>query len=290
MRRANRHILLIYHPAVIFLYFCGAIALTMMTYHPLYVVLSFVAASAYNIYLKGYKSYLRSFRYALLVVILVTAFNALFNGLGETELFSLKETRITLEALVFGLCSGGMLVSILLWFSNYQVVMTTDRFLCLFGKWLPSISMMICMILRLVPEMVYRAGLIREARHIVPRKESRRARTIEGVRMASILMGWSMENSLEASDSMQARGYGAKRRTSFQNYTMGMRDWLVLSVLIPLFAWDLSATIQYTGAYLFYPYLGSLGVGWIVPSLHALLLFFPLLLEGVEQISWLRLR
>ena len=59
---------------------------------------------------------------------------------------------LTLESILYGLAAGIMLVSVLNWFSCYQVVMTSDKFIYLFGKVIPAMSLIFSMVLRFVPK------------------------------------------------------------------------------------------------------------------------------------------
>ena len=291
MNRELRHIFYIYHPAVIFSYFCGVLLFCMMTFQPFYVLLSFSGASAYYLYLKGSRCYLKSLRYYLAVLIVVTLLNALFNGLGETRLFSIGQNiTITLEALIYGGCAGGMLVSIFLWFSCYQLLMTTDRFLCLFGRLAPNLSMVISMIFRLVPTLVARGHVIQDTQRALCPEENRSVSVHQATRITSVLMGWSMENSLQTADSMRARGYGTKNRTSFHLYRMGLRDWLSLALLALLFGLNCYCILHYANHYLFYPYAALPVAPAYCYVLYAVLLFYPLILQGGEELSWLRSR
>ena len=95
----KQHVFYNVHPAVIFLYFCGAIGFAMSTMHPLYVSLSFGMALLYGWYLKGWRSMCRSLGYGLAVIVIVAAANAFFNGLGLTVLFHVGDHPITAEAL-----------------------------------------------------------------------------------------------------------------------------------------------------------------------------------------------
>ena len=48
----------------------------------------------------------------------------------------------------------------------------------------------------------------------------------------SILISWSLEASIETSDSMEARGYGLPGRTSFHLFKLSRTDKLLLGVIL----------------------------------------------------------
>ncbi len=66
-------------------------------------------------------------------------------------LFYLKTGPVTLEAIVYGLVLASMLFISILWFSCYNKVMTTDKFVYLFGRVIPALSLVLSMVFRFVP-------------------------------------------------------------------------------------------------------------------------------------------
>ena len=48
----------------------------------------------------------------------------------------------------------------------------------------------------------------------------------------SILVTWAFENSIETANTMKARGYGLKNRTTFHLYKFELRDTILLTTLI----------------------------------------------------------
>lgn len=270
-----------YHPAINLLYFLAVIVFTFMSMQPMCVTLSFVAASVYCVFLKGWRKYMKTARFLLLLVPVVVLANMFFSGLGQTVLFSIAGNAFTLEAGVYGFTSGLMLASVLVWFMCYEEVMTTDRFLFLFAKLLPALSLVISMIFKLLPDLVTRGRMITNVQTALLGGVSCSAseRRHQGIRMASVLMSVSMEGSIETSDSMRARGYGAADRTSYATYGWKVHDTLALVVLLVLIA--VCAVLVYvaTAQFTFYPALSVLNVLWWGYVPYLLLLFFPLLLE-----------
>ena len=98
----------------------------------------------YYIYLKGKKAF-KTALWLMIPVFLISALvNPLFNHEGVTLLFYFRTGNpLTLESIVYGLASGVMLVSVLNWFSCYQVIMTSDKFIYLFGKLIPAMSLIL---------------------------------------------------------------------------------------------------------------------------------------------------
>ena len=72
----------------------------------------------------------------------------------------------TKEAFFYGMALAAMVITVFLWFLH-NVVMTSDKFIYLFGSLLPSVSLLFIMILRLIPGYQKRIRQIQEARSSV---------------------------------------------------------------------------------------------------------------------------
>ena len=93
--------------------------------------------------------------------LLIACINPAFNHYGVTELFRLKTGPVTLEAIVYGLVLAFVLYISVLWFSSFHEIMTTDRFVYLFGKLSPDISLVLSMAMRFVPRFTKQLKKIR---------------------------------------------------------------------------------------------------------------------------------
>ncbi len=142
-----------YHPIVNLLYFCFVIGFSMFLMHPVCLVASLFCAVYYHIYLNGRKSAGLLIKFALPILLLTAIVNPAFNHRGTIILCYLPTGNpLTLESILYGIAAGVMLVSVLLWFSSYTAVMRSDKFVYLFGKMIPALSLMISMVLRFVPK------------------------------------------------------------------------------------------------------------------------------------------
>lgn len=286
-----RHIFTIYHPSVIFLYLAAALVCTMLTLQPAYLLISFIAGSIYAVYLSGARKYFSSLKFLLVMFIIIAVLNPLFNHRGLTVLFYLFDEPVTLEAFLYGLCAGLMLLNVFIWFSCYAALMTNDKFLYLFGKLLPTTALMVSMTLKLIPQTTYKARCIMDAQDGMDlRRERKKQHFKNGVRSASVLVGWSMEESIETADSMRARGYGAKKRTTFSIFKMGRHDVVSLVIICILAVLSIACIIFFGGKFMYYPYLKGLETNVWAYIPYCILLFYPLILEGREQLVWKKLQ
>ena len=190
-----------YHPLTNFLFFLGAIGFSMVIQHPAYLALSFAAGCCYCFALEGRKTG-RLLLGLIPLFLLVAAVNPLFNTRGETVLTVVFGRNYTLEALVYGMVVAGMLVNMLVWFRCYSAVLTSDKFICLFGRILPSLSLLLVMVLRLIPNLGRKARQISGARRSIGKglgaQSTRREKAADGIQILSALTGWALEGGIVA--------------------------------------------------------------------------------------------
>mgnify|MGYP000226524167 FL=1 len=137
------------HPAVSFLYFAAVLALTLVCFHPVMAALSLIGAVCFSAQLNGWRSVGLTSRFVLPMFLLIAIANPLFNHRGVTMLCMLFDQWFTLEAVCYGLVSAASLSAVIFWFTCYQAVMTSDKFLFLFGQIAPNTALLITMTLGL---------------------------------------------------------------------------------------------------------------------------------------------
>lgn len=237
------------HPVLNFFYFVVVLGFTMFVQHPVFLAISFLGAASYAVWLNGLAQTLKvNLLFTLPGLLLVALINPLFNHYGVTPLLYIESSGnwVTLEALVYGLVLGCVLFIAIGWFSCYNQVMTSDKFVYLFGRVIPALSLILSMALRLVPRFAAQLRVIRNGQKCVgmdvgnggPIKRIR-----HGLNILSILVTWALENAIETADSMKSRGYGLPGRTAFSIYRFGRRDrWIggSLLALLGVFAYGCS--------------------------------------------------
>ena len=116
-----------YHPLLNFLYFTLVLVFSMFFLHPVFLAISFGSALTYSTFLKGWHGLRNRLLILIPTTLLIALINPAFNHQGMTILFYLKSGNpITLESIAFGIASAVMFVSVFLWFSCYNMVMTSD--------------------------------------------------------------------------------------------------------------------------------------------------------------------
>ena len=144
---------------------------------------------------------------------------------------------VTLEAILYGLCSAASLVAVIVWFSCYNKVITSDKFLYLFAKFTPAAALLITMTVRMISKLKTHLQAIAKAQHAIGLDQNTGnvlQRVKKGMRILSILLNWSLEDGIETADSMKARGYGLKARSTFSLFKFDKRDGLTLGLIIIL--------------------------------------------------------
>ena len=284
-----------YNPLVGFVFFAGAIFLGMFFVHPVFLGAAAALSCAYYLSLKGKKG-LKLIGLLLCVFIAISLINPLFNTLGDTVLFTyFGGRRFTLEALYYGMATGAMFFCIMLWFASYNIVMTSDKFIYLFGALAPSISLILTMVLRLVPNFKRELVTITGARRGIGKDAGAgRKRGMENIApLLSAMASWALEGAVITSDSMRSRGYGLPGRTSFCIYRFGKRDAALLAALLGtisvviLCAAAGAAAVTYVPAVQI-PKMGVCSYTGIVG--YAAFLTIPFIMNVAEEIKWRILR
>ena len=108
------------------------------------------------------------------------------------------------------------------------------------------------------------------------------------IKEISILISWSLENSIETSDSMESRGYGLKGRTSYHRYILKKTDIIQMILIAGAFAYVLVPVLlrQFRAYYLPRVYIESVSV-WhvIVMVVYIVLAVFPVVFYKKSDIE-----
>jgi len=282
-----------FHPIVNFTYFAFVIGFSMFFLHPIYMLISIGGAFVYSIILNGKRGLKFNVVFMLPMLILVGCINPLFNHEGATILFYLKNGNpFTLESVIYGLISSTMLVTVIMWFSCYNKIMTSDKFIYLFGKIIPSLSLILSMVLRFVPEYKAKIITISNAQKCIGNDVTNGniiQKAKNGIKILSIMTTWALENGIETADSMKARGYGLKGRTAFSNYRMMTRDKIVFILIVSLGVFIIGCSTFDLTTVRYFPTIKFTGFGMInIVSYigYFILCFIPVFITTREEIRW----
>lgn len=241
------------HPVTSFLFFIFAFLLCLVSTNPIVLFVCILGGIIYAFKLKGKKILSFLLKFILPLIVLITVFNGIFSHYGVTILFVMRNgNNFTLEALVYGFMSSLKITGMFLWLNSFNEIITEDKIIFLFGRFSPRIALVISMVLRFI-------GLIgKQSSEIIKAEKgignSRGNLNFIGkikcvARRLSVLTSWTLEKGIDTSDSMIARGYGLKGRTSYNSYIFSLKDGIItffsVSGVVVLFTFSDKITASY---------------------------------------------
>jgi len=223
------------HPLVNFVYLAGVVVITIISNNPIMLLIAFIASLVYSVILCGIRGVQKNLFLVIPIVVFTLMIQPLFSHNGSTPLYYINNNAVTLESVLYGLTVSVLLISTIQWFACYNVLITSDKFLYIFGRMIPSLALIISMIFRMIPLLRHRFAEIDEAQVAMGKKTKgiglyNRAKLF--MKELSILIAWSLEASIDTSDSMEARGYGLKGRTSFHLFKWKKRDCVWIAAIL----------------------------------------------------------
>ena len=247
-----------YHPLVNFLYFTLVLVFSMVLRHPLAQGVSLLCACIYAVQAEGQRAVLFCLKWCLPVFLLTALFNPAFSHEGVTILLYLPTGNpLTLESILYGVSAGVLLVTVMVWFMNSSRVITSDKFIYLFGR------------------VISQGSLLRRMKLAVS--------------VLSIMITWALENAMDTADSMKGRGYGLPGRTAFSIYRLDDRDKSALAFLLLCAFCLVMGTAASAFSFRYYP---GIRAGARTPLalsfqlVYAALCAMPILLNAFEERKW----
>lgn len=282
-----------YHPLVNFLYFTLVLVFSMVLRHPLAQGVSLLCACIYAVQAEGQRAVLFCLKWCLPVFLLTALFNPAFSHEGVTILLYLPTGNpLTLESILYGVSAGVLLVTVMVWFMNSSRVITSDKFIYLFGRVIPALSLVLSMTLRFIPKFKSQLAAVVEAQRSIGRDISQGSllrRMKLAVSVLSIMITWALENAMDTADSMKGRGYGLPGRTAFSIYRLDDRDKSALAFLLLCAFCLVMGTAASAFSFRYYP---GIRAGARTPLalsfqlVYAALCAMPVLLNALEERKW----
>lgn len=282
-----------YHPTINFLYFALVLSCAMFLMHPVYLALSFATALAYSLHLRGRKAVRFSLAVVLPMMLIAAIVNPAFSHEGATILSYLPSGNpLTLESIAYGLAAAAMLASVILWFTCFNEVITSDKFVYLFGKVSPALSLVLSMTFRFVPKFTAQFKETLHAQRCIGRDISDGpllSRMRVGITVLSIMVTRSLEGSIDTADSMKSRGYGLPGRTAFSIYRFGNRDRKALAWIVFCGAYIFAGWTAGAMSFRYYPTLKA--AAWNAHAMstaivYAMLCLTPVILDIWQDKRW----
>ena len=261
--------------------------------HPLAQGISLACATAYAVQAEGKKAVLFTLKWCLPIMLLTAFMNPAFSHEGITILLYFPTGNpLTLESILYGLSSGLMIATVMLWFLNFNRVITSDKFIYLFGRIIPAMSLVLSMTLRFIPKFKAQMDSVVDAQRTIGRDISEGSlwhRTKIAITVLSIMVTWSLENAIETADSMKSRGYGLKGRTAFSIYRFDDRDKMALLYLGFCGFYLLSGMIVSAFGFRYFPSIRHIDLNCVTLSfqfVYLILCIMPVVLNYLEERKW----
>ena len=251
------------HAAVPAAYFAGTIVLVMLAAQPVLVAISLTGGLALSLALRGAAATTRGLAWQLPLLALVCLANPLFSASGSTVLLALGPVTVRAESLAYGATMGALMVAAVLWFECAAAVLTQDRLLALAGRRARAVPLVTSMAAQLVPQMLGRARTMQAVGDACTSAGARPGLRERLVRTSTMLLTWSLEDSLERADAMRARGWeSGLPRTVYRPDRLRARDAAALAGIALLLALCALCAWAACSQWRFYPQMPRLVAWW----------------------------
>ena len=280
-----------YHPFALLTYFVSVFLVAMFVENPILQLLSLSGAILYCTVLSKGKNNSKTIGFYAILFLVIAFSNPLFSHNGTTSLFFLNGNPVTLEALIYGAFLAVMLISVMLWFKAFSEIFTTDKFLYLFSKYIPKISLVLCMTLRFIPMLSRRLQKVNHAQKAMGlySSDSLISKLKSTARIFTSMISWALESAIDTSASMKARGYGTGKRSDFAIFKLSSKDIRLLAVTIALICITICGIALKAVEFSFYPSIAEINrspLAFAVYISFGILAFLPFIIELKEAVIW----
>ena len=284
------------HP-VTSLFFTGVVFLLSLVFtHPLFLLVLFVATGAVIIGAGHRQEWFTYLKFSLIMILMLALINVAFVHVGDTVLYAgarlpvIGEFNITLESLAYAGGMGLRLLVIISIFCLYTCAINPDKVLKLFSRWGNKSVLVITLATRLFPLMAQDYVRITEVQRCRGVKFSSgrwHERIKKTLPVFSVLLVSCLERSLQLAESMQARGYGSGRRSSYERELWRPRDFITMIVLSLGLLCGLWSLLQGWASYRYYPRLAAFQPEELT---MAAVIMFTMSFPAILNWGWLKCR
>lgn len=279
------------NPIVIFTYYIAVTVITMFSMNPIVIGISLLSSVlCYCLYAGGG---LRVHLFSILLFAVLAVINPLTVHNGMTVLFYLNSRPVTLEATLYGVSAAATVTATLYRLRSMTHDLTSDKLMYLFSRFSPKLALLLSMSLRYVSLFKRRWHTVQDSQRALGlyRDGNLIDAAVGRMRVLSILITWSLENGVITAQSMDARGYGSRRRTSFAIFRFCGGDLAALLLTLALAGGGVAAIVATDMTY--YPAIRAelftplSAVGY---AAYAILSVLPIIINTEEAIRWRSLR
>ena len=258
---------------------------------------------AFTVYLVNRTSIKRAIIISVVIGLPILIINPIVNGMGETVLLSLGDLpligniNITLEAMFFSLSLTLKLMTTVLAFSLFNLLVHPDKLLNLVSFFAPKSALVVGLSTRMIPSLLNQLreiGEIQRTRGVELDSKNLVQKIRSWYPFTKLIMFSSLENSYGIAEAIESKGFGFGKRTIFFNEKIKSRDILLYIdsalMLLVLGAGLFNGLLEYS----FFPRLDRLiksDMQLILILCVIVLVLFPLILAwGCSRWKYLRQR
>ena len=279
------------NPITVFFYYLCVIAVAMFAMNPILLAISLISAVlTYSLY---HENRLRDHLFAAVLFLILALINPLISHNGATVLFYLNSRPFTLEATLYGVHASAMIVASLYRLRAMSRELTGEKVMYIFGRFSPKTALLLSMSLRGVGLFKKRFREITDTQRALGLyRDNNLIDALRGrMRVLSILITWALENGVVTADSMDARGYGSRRRTSYAIFRFTISDLALILLTAALTALTIlgstAASFDYYPAITAHLNAPLSAAGYLG---CAILCTLPIIMNTKEAIRWRFLR
>ena len=218
------------NPRVVLIYFCYIIFIFMSCINPVLCPVHVIFSFLMGLCLRKDKI-LKTVKFNVFMGLALTFVNPIFSTGGETVLFTIFGRKYTAQRLIYGFVLACIFVSVVNRFTCLGRILTSDKFMYIFGGKFPNLCTLLTMTIGLIPFLQRKITEIKEARQNLS--------TQRGIKFAfeciNIALSYGFEHRINLSFSMKNRAFGTGKATRYTNYAFKFWDTAFLFVSSLLF-------------------------------------------------------
>lgn len=276
-----------FDPIVSCTYYAFIVVVLMFSLSPVIAGCAFLFGLVRLFLAENRHKFFKDLIFFLAIPVIVSVTNPLFSHNGSTPLFFVNEKPYTFEALMYGVTMGIQISSVIIWFTVMGKTLKNSDIMYLIGKALPKTTLVITMVKGYVPKIKDKFKQVSDAQtgNGIYSGNCRTDKIKYYLSVFSCVFSWSAEHSVETSISMNARGFGYFKRTSYKQIKFRLKDLIALLLLavsgVLLFA-SASDGISWN----YYPVISIPNDTLLSDLLFGAITFSSSMLEIKERIKW----
>ena len=282
------------NPIVTFMYFLCVFSCVMFSIDPFISLISLVCSVCYAV-IKNYMSNKRENIFFVILFVVMTVLNPLFNHRGNTVFFYINDNAITMEALLYGMSTATMIMSVIIWFKCFNRILTEDKIIYVIGRVLPGFALMFSTIMRFVSLYTQQWRKISDSRKAMGENEIGNviSHIKNGISTFMIMVTWALENGALTAESMDSRGYNSTKRTSYSRFFFHLADLACLLVYLTFALFIILTSVINKISFNFYPDMvmsGNVYVRITIYAIFFIMAVMPTILEIGDRLKWRKLK